>query len=698
MRNAAALAVALVLLAAACSDDGSNSTTSGSVPLATVPDPTTIPTQTTVPSTTTTTSTTTPAPTPTTTAPAPVEPFPEEKALVGITAAGWPEEATGCSATIELFSGDFLAATHTAHCINDASSIPFAFHVGSGEYRIRTTVSWQSGGNTERRSEWYPDAPFRNEAHVISIDEGTTANLADHVVNQPTGTFDGTFRDAVTGAAITDQWVAGKGSVCAAVFEPDGFFTGLVFDNRSNGRYTVGDALNAGRYYVVAFDCGGGFTPTVRASERSYIDGWVGAEPSGDLARTRLLEFDGRPPVIPDDARLIQIRAGEEIDLDPMLHPVPVCEHSHPTVLGTTARDVLTATDAADVFVTMGGGDEIQGLGDDDTVCRVPVTNPIDIEELTYCVPGPVHQRLGPSIDYRVLSETTPRTTREGTGAAIVDVEGRTWVEVERGSSDAWMARWLLRAGNCPYIAVAGYVIVANPDGVGAYRNDRLIERPITSSVGLAFSDTLGGIVYQARPSSQIFRYDRNGDRTTLASGTLWDVTRIDDTVAVVYTKSSGTGANRVENLWVTWVPTQVDVKIGELATDTLTVTGASWTGSRFFYSAADDPTVRYGTITFDGVRQDVVATDPGFVPIATGAFVGAGSIVAIDGAQLVVFDLTLTEVRRIDLPITPNTATRVDGAGGIVIVSTGGHGYMVDLSDDSVVQLGWQGTGTLAE
>jgi Ca2+-binding RTX toxin-like protein len=142
--------------------------------------------------------------------------------------------------------------------------------------------------------------------------------------------------------------------------ETDRFITGYVYDDTDdNGRMDLGEGLP-------------GITITVGAATVTSSPGGAWSVPVTPGTYRIHAQGPGFTPTTDGLVHVTEWNVGVELisgNPDPIIYGYRLCEGLQPTILGTSADDIITGTPGNDIIHGLGGNDHIDGNGGTDIIC-----------------------------------------------------------------------------------------------------------------------------------------------------------------------------------------------------------------------------------------------------------------------------------------------------------------------------------------
>jgi Ca2+-binding RTX toxin-like protein len=241
--------------------------------------------------------------------------------------------------------------------VSDGTGVYQIPDLSPGLYKVRFRV-WD--GSAKLVAYWWYTDPVMSIATATRYEDGDFVA----VVAGSTTTLDTCL------APLSGGWFKGTVSSSVAGFDPtcvnlmayeagSGIGIGIVNPVNATGRYRHHDDLPPGQYKALAFASGAAHCP----DPRTFMDQWrKGQSGVGLMSMSNATFFES--------GATFTIGVGT---VTPGVHfvlgPVGTCGRKAPTILGTSADDVITGTAAPDVIMTFQGNDEVYALGGNDTIC-----------------------------------------------------------------------------------------------------------------------------------------------------------------------------------------------------------------------------------------------------------------------------------------------------------------------------------------
>jgi len=344
------------------------------------------------------------------------------------------------------------------------AGLDYSIDVAPGEYSLRILARWGAGPPTLQNYVWYPGTQDHAAATVLTLEAGSerawSAALSSNL-----GTLEGDIVDALSGFEFGGTTPVGPDVLCAALFETNGFFTGMWIDVGAAPTYRF-DGVPAGSYQALFYDCdddGSPLGPDQPLDDPNpepgpnplVVDRWLGAEPFGDVGLTGLMTANYTAN--PNDragAATLSVPAGGTTAAEVRMHTVPTCLVQDVTMIGTRGEDTFPFTEGVDVVITMGGDASPVGLGSEDYLCNGAVEDPVETPVIDYCVQGGVFLRHGGATRHTDFGYLEDYEVVTGAGQVWIDPQNRPWYQIEWSEPGdpeyGWFAGWFAVETPCP--------------------------------------------------------------------------------------------------------------------------------------------------------------------------------------------------------------------------------------------------------
>lgn len=226
-----------------------------------------------------------------------------------------------------------------------------------GNYKVRFRV-WAAGGELVAYW-WYTDpatsiatATRYEDGDFVAVVAGSTTTRNPCLAPFSGGWFKGTVSSSVAGFDPT--------CVNVMAYEAgSGIGIGLVNPVNPTGRYRYGNQLPPGQYKALAYARGAGHCP----DPRTFMDQWRKGQSGVGLMSM------SNAPLFASGSKFTIGASTVTPGVHFVLDPIGTCDGKAPTILGTSADDVIVGTAGPDVIMTFQGNDKVYAEDGNDTVC-----------------------------------------------------------------------------------------------------------------------------------------------------------------------------------------------------------------------------------------------------------------------------------------------------------------------------------------